>query len=147
MYKDKINKLQKYIKELESKIKEKDILINEVSIKNKILNQEIKKIENNIKGLKNEIKLFKLYYNFSEGEKLIKINFVSSSQDVYYSMITKNTENFSKLEITLYQKYPRYLDSENYFIVNGTKINRNRTLEQNKIKNNDVITLLINNFD
>jgi hypothetical protein len=62
-------------------------------------------------------------------------------------MITKNTENFSKLEISLYEKYPRYLDSENYFIVNGNKINRNRTLEQNKIKNNDVITLLINNFE
>ena len=146
-YKDKINKLEKYIKELESKIKEKDLLINEVNKKNENLNQKIKEITNDIIGLKNEINLFKLYYNFAEGEKLIKINFISSGQDIDYSMITKNTENFSKLEITLYQKYPRYLDSENYFIVNGNKINRNRTLEQNKIKNNDVITLLINNFD
>ena len=47
----------------------------------------------------------------------------------------------------LYEKYPNYKDTENYFLVNGNRINRNRTLEENKIKNNDILTLLINNFD
>ena len=47
----------------------------------------------------------------------------------------------------IYAKYPRYAEEENYFIVNGNKINRNKTLEQNKIKNNDVITLMLNNLD
>ena len=97
--------------------------------------------------MENEIKLFKSYYNFSEDEKLIKINFISTGQDIVnYSMIAKNTENFSKLEISLYQKYTKYLDSENYFLVNGNKINRQKTLEQNNIKNNDIITLVINNL-
>ena len=47
----------------------------------------------------------------------------------------------------LYDKYPKYLESENYFLVNAIKINKQKTLEQNKIKNNDVLTLQINNFD
>jgi len=130
--------------------------MNEVKEKNEDLNKKIKELENKLNNvsknndiieLENEIKLFKSYYNFSEDEKLIKINFISGSQDINYSIITKNTENFSKLEIPLYKKYPKYLDSENYFIVNGNKVNRNRTLIQNNIKNNDIITLLINNID
>ena len=41
----------------------------------------------------------------------------------------------------LYEKYPKYKDTENYFLVNGKKLNRNRTLEENNIKNNDKIIL------
>ena len=44
----------------------------------------------------------------------------------------------------IYAKYPRYAEEEIFFIVNGNKINRGKTLEQNKIKNNDVITLMLN---
>mgnify|MGYP003571467644 CR=1 FL=1 len=106
-YINKINKLEKNIKELESKIKEKDRIINEEKIKNENLNQKIKELQNisnnnldinNIIELKNEIKLFRGYNNFSEGEKLILINFASSEQDINYSLIIKNTEIFSKIE-------------------------------------------------
>jgi len=151
-YKNKINRLEKYIKELESKINDKDTIINELKTKNLFLNKAIKDLENNsninnIKELKNEIQLFKSYCNFSNDEKLIKIKFISSKQDIDFSIITKNNEKFSKLEIPLYEKYQSYLDSENYFLVNGKKVNRNRTLKENNIKNGDVITLLINNYD
>ena len=54
---------------------------------------------------------------------------------------------FVELESKIYQKYPKYTEAENFFIVNGNKINRNKTLEQNNIKNNDIITLIINNLD
>ena len=101
----------------------------------------------NIIELENEIKLFRKYCNFSEGEKLISIKFISSEKDIDYSLITKNTEKFSKIEIMLYEKYPKYTEAENFFIVNGNKINRSKTLEQNNIKNNDIITLIINNLD
>ena len=48
-----------------------------------------------------------------------------------------------KIETILYNNYPKYKDTENYFLVNGKKINRNKTIEENKIKNNDVLTLNI----
>ena len=155
-YINKINELEKKIKELESKIKEKDIIINEEKVKNENLNKKIKELENisnnnlqnsNIIELENEIKLFRKYYNFSEGEKLVSIKIISGEQDIDYSIIIKNTEQFLKIESMIYEKYPKYAEEENFFIVNGNKINRGKTLEQNNIKNNDVITLMINNLD
>jgi hypothetical protein len=41
----------------------------------------------------------------------------------------------------LYDEYPEYIESENYFLVNGKKVNKYKTLEYNKIKNNDIIML------
>ena len=139
------------------KIIEKDKLLNEEKIKNENLNKKIKEIENepnnemkktnNIKELENEIKLFRDYYNFSSNEKLISIKFISINQDINFTIISKNTEAFSKIENMLYEKYPKYKDTENYFLANGHRINRHRTLEENKIRNNDTLTLEISNFD
>ena len=142
--------MEKYIKELELKLKEKDKIINEEKIKNDNLQKELKNISNinsKIKELENEIKLFKSYYNFSEGEKLISIKFVSVSQDIDFDIIAKNTDKFIKLESILYEKYPKYIDLENFFLVHGNKISKHRSLEENKINNNDVITLGVNNLD
>ena len=47
----------------------------------------------------------------------------------------------------LYNKYPKYTDTENYFLVGGIKVNRHKTLKNNNIKNNDIITLYINIFE
>jgi len=137
-------------------LKEKDKIINEEKIINDNLIKEIKRLQNilNINSkinyvneLENEIKLFRTYYKYSEGEKLILIKFISINQDINFDIIVKNTELFSTIEPILYKKYPKYIDSENYFLVKGRKISRNRSLKENKIINNDVITLEINNFD
>jgi len=155
-YKNKINELENIIKELKNQLIEKDKLLKEENIKNDSLNKKIKEFEiisndktktNNITELENEIKLFRTYYNFSPNEKLISIKFISIYQDIDFTIITKNSDKFSKIENLLYDKYPKYKDFENYFLVNGNKINRNRTFEENKIRNNDVLTLGINNFD
>ena len=146
--------MENIIKELKNQLIEKDKLLKGEKIKNDSLNKKIKEIisndeikENKIKELENEIKLFRTYYNFSSNEKLISIKFISGNQDIDFPVITKNTDYFTKIEQILYEKYPKYKDSENYFLVNGNILNKNRTLEENKIKNNDVLTLEINNFD
>ena len=148
-YKNKINELEKHIKKLELKLIEKDKLITN-------LNKRIKELENisnnkintnNIIELENEIKLFRTYYKLSDNEKLISIKFISTNQEIDFTVIAKNTDNFSNIEKMLYDKYPKYIEFENYFLVNGNKINKHKTLEQNKIKNNDILTLGINNFD
>ena len=155
-YKNKINELENIIKELKIQLIEKDKLLKEEKINNDNLNKKIKEFEiisndknktNNIIELENEIKLFRTYYNFSSNEKLISIQFISCNQDIDFSIITKNSDEFSKIEKILYDKYPKYKDSENYFLVNGNKINRHRTLEENKIRDNDILTLEIDNFD
>ena len=155
-YISKIKKLEQKIKELEFSIKEKDIIINEEKIKNENLNKKIKELENisnnnlersNAIELENKIQLFRKYCNFSEGEKLISIKFISNEQDIDYSIITSNTEKFNNLENMVYEKYPKYMETDNYFLVGGNRIDKNKTLEENIIKNNAVITLVINSFD
>ena len=45
------------------------------------------------------------------------------------------------IENILYDIYPEYIENENYFIVNGNKINKNKTIEQNNIKYSDIVIL------
>jgi hypothetical protein len=45
------------------------------------------------------------------------------------------------VENILYDKYPEYIESENYFLVNGIKINKYKTMEQNNIKYSNIIIL------
>ena len=97
--------------------------------------------------LENEIKLFRKYYRFYEGEELISIKFVSVEKDVDFSLITKNTEIFSKIEYILYEKYPKYTETENVFLCGGNRINRHKSLKENKIKNGDIIIIAVNEID
>ena len=136
-------KLSQRIKELENIINIKNI-INE-------LNEKLKNLKNNLNNdklneLLEEIRIKdKIISNYpvqlSEGEKLISVTFVSSEQKLHYSVICKNTDKFSKIENMLYDEYTEYFKTENNFQVNGNKINKYKSLEFNKIKNNDIIML------
>ena len=67
-----------------------------------------------------------------------------ANQDIVnYNIICKNTDLFVRLEEKLYQDYPRFKDFEIYFQVGARKINRFKTIEENNIKNNDVISVFI----
>ena len=122
-------------------INNNNMMNNNYFTNNDFNNKKINELENRNKELENEIKLFRAYCNFSSNEKLILLNFVSIDQNINYSVVGKNTDDFLKYEKMLYEKYPKYKDTENYFLVNGKKLNRNRTLEENNIKNNDKIVL------
>ena len=137
-YKNKINELEKKIKELEINLHGKDNIIKEEKIKNNILNNKILELEK-------EIKLLNSYF-LPNGEKLLSIKIISTDQKIDLPIIIKNTEYFSKIEQILYEKYPKYTETENYFLVNGSRINRLKTLEQNGIKNNATLTLVRNDI-
>ena len=155
-YKKEISNLKNYIKELERKLKEKENIINEEKINNEKLINKLKLFENNsnnysvgdrILELENELNKFKSYC-LSPGQKLISIKFISTDQTINnYTIIAKNNDKFSKIEDILYEKYPNYKESDNYFIFKGNKVKRNKTLEENNIKDNDIIMLSTNDFD
>ena len=88
-----------------------------------------------------ELKISRFPFILEEGEVLMSIIFISSDQNLHYSIIRKNTDEFYKIESQIYKKYPEYTENENFFILNGKKINRYKTLEQNGVKNNDIIIL------
>jgi len=101
-------------------------------------------LKNSTIELENEIQIFREHCNLSEGEKLISITFISVENDINYPIIAKNTDIFLKLESMIYEKYPNFRNTNNSFLVEGNIINPNQTLEQNNIKNNDIITLINN---
>ena len=109
-----------------------------------VLNAVLEK-DKEIKELR--LKLSRYPFQLEEGEKLISVIFISFDQKVHHSMICKNTTKFSIIEGKLYEEYKDYEELETYFTVNGKRINRHKTLDDNQIKNNDIIMLNVVEFD
>ena len=73
---------------------------------------------------------------------MYSIKFTSIDQKINnYSIICKNTDKFVRLEEQLYEDFPEYKDKETYFIKNGDKIKRFKSIDENNIKKNDILML------
>ena len=143
--KEEINKLKKeledkdkIIKMLILKIKEHENTIKETKI-NK--NKELEKLLDEIKKIKSTIP-----FDILPGEKIMSIIFQSDDEKILYSILCKNSDKFIRLKNIIYDKYPQYKEYENYFLFNEKKINENKTLEENKIKDGSIITIY-NNYN
>ena len=122
-------KQQNFLKEKNGNSNSKESLINTILEKDREVN-ELKK------------KLLRYPFELNEGEKMMTVNFISTEQKINnYSIICKNTDIFNNLEKKLYEEYKEYYETENYFTVNGKKIHKLKSLDENQIKNNDIILL------
>ena len=161
---NKILELEKRIKKLEESLEEKDNIIKNLEIERKKLLHNNKKLQigyNEIKEKLNkniskaneqiskkeqiikqyELTISQIPFKFSPGEKIMTIIFISSDQNIISSFICKNTDIFNFIENKFYEKYSEYKGLNNIFFSNGRKINKNESLDENKIKNNDIITI------
>ena len=120
-----ISKLKTKIQQFEQ-LKDKDFVL-----------KMIYKKEEEIKELKES--LSRCPFQLSKGEQLISVIFNSVDQMIHYSIICKNTDLFSKLVDSLYDKYPNYRKIGGYFICNSRRINEYINLKENGITNGDVI--------
>ena len=160
-----INDLKRQLNE--EKIKNQNLINENNNLKNNIniLNNTIINLKNNITNYVNQIQLLQNQinnYNYHNnlnnnlinssyitslkpGEKILAVNFVSMGfQDIgHYCLPCKNTDLFVKLEEKLNNDYPQLKDKETYFLVNGRRIKRFKTLDENKIKSNDIINLFL----
>ena len=66
----------------------------------------------------------------------------NSFDGIDYSVKCKNTDKFSRIENLLYEEFPEYAEKENIFMCKGYKINRNKTLQENNIRDKDIILLV-----
>ena len=64
-----------------------------------------------------------------------------------YSLPCRNTDIFVRLEEKLNNDFPKLKDQEAIFLVNGRKIKRFKTLDENKIKSNDIINVFVNDAE
>ena len=97
---------------------------------------EIKQKDTEISDLKSKIP-----FEIHPGEKLMSIIILSCDQKIHHSIICTKGQKFSYIEDILYQFFPDYMDTDNYYLVHGSRVNKNKTLEENKIKDNDIISL------
>ena len=107
---------------------------------------EIVRLYKKIEGLNEKIddlnaKLKRYPFILEEGEKIMSIIFTSVEQKLNYSMICKNTDTISQLELKLYEEYPKLEGANYYFICNGTVLKKFEKLEKLKIKSGDIIVL------
>ena len=80
-------------------------------------------------------------FELLDGEKIMSVIFFSQNNNVHFSLICKNTDLFINIEHKLYEEYPDYKNKNNLFTVNGNNINKFQTLEENGIKNSNIILL------
>ena len=135
---DEKNKNKKLNKQIEEDNSFKKKLEKE---KKESFEEAIIKKDKEIQELK--LRLSILQSTLEEKEKSISIYIISSDEKLKYTMKCKNTDEFKKIEKKLYEKYPEYHEINNNFILRGKIINKNMTLEQNNIQNNDCIILKI----
>ena len=148
--KEKINDKEAKIGDLNERINDKETKIGDLNGK---LNANIQNINQNnsdilklmeeLKIKENEIKEYQKKYPFEllPNEQLLTVIFRTGDSKINYSVICKNTQLFSKVEELFYEKFPEYKENENYFLANGQKINRFKTIEENKIRFSENIIL------
>ena len=117
-------------------------LVDEINL----LGNEFDNSNNSIFDLINHIEIFKKKLGFDLGKfDNLMIVLVSSidHQIIKHPFIYKNTLQFCALENIIYSEYPQFRENSNSncFLVNGKIINRFKTMDENNIKNRDVLTL------
>ena len=142
--KKELNSLLEEEKEKNLKLeKENSDLKKQLEVKNELnLNKiketkEYKEIENENKELKSQLSKFP----FKEGEKIMSIIFMSLDERLHYSIICKNTDIFYTVLTELKENFPEYFEKDIIYILKGKKIDIKKTIEQNGIKNSDIIIL------
>ena len=121
-YNNIINNLNKNINNYKNIISEKDIELN--NYKSQLNNNIIP--NNNV--------------NFND---IMCVNFISSDQNVHFSVPCIKTNTFAEVEEKLYKQYPQYRETNNTFIANGTQILRFKTIDENKIGNGLPVKLIV----
>ena len=121
--------------------------IQKLEKENKEKKEKINTLENEIQNIMTQDRNLNENVIISNrpGEKIISVNFMTMScQDIMnYSMPCKNTDLFVRLEERLYNDFPKYKNNEVYFAVNTRRIKRFKTIEENNIKSNDIISIFI----
>ncbi len=153
-YENKIAELNNIIKNMnkqsldyENRIKDFNIIINNF---NKQFDHEnkIKELNNIIDNKNNEINKLKsessnnIFKEILPGEEIIAVLFISSDHNITYSIPCKNTTIFVKIEQKLYEEYPEYKETDNYFLVSGIKVKRFKTIQENNIKSGKPVMLI-----
>ena len=125
-------------------------LMDVINKKNNESNEKVKSLELNLERKTIELNKLKMdsnnlndkkYIDLNKNEDIIAIAFTAVGYKFIYALPCKITDKFARLEEKLFEEYPQYKEVEPFFTVNGKKILRYKTLEENGIKCSDAILL------
>ena len=141
---NKIIEQQKYIiNDLQNKLNK----CNNYEIQINNLNNIIIQKDNEINNLKNQLNnINNISNNISNNvnfNEIVVVNFISMDQNVHYAIAALKNNTFAEIEEKLYKQYPKYRETNNNFITNGSTVLRFKTIAENKISNGLPVTLIV----
>ena len=143
--KEAINILKKDNEDIPKKLENEINKLNETitKLKNEIMLKD-KEIENYKKQNNSINKKQSLFTLLNVEDKIFSVIFKTEGkeEDLHYKMSYRNSDLFVRLEEKLYNAYPKYKNYEAFFLVNNRKILRFKTMEENNIKDNDIIFII-----
>ena len=150
--------LEEFKKQNETLKKENESLKNNLSKANNI-NLDIKKYQEKIKEneylkeqniqLKYQIKeLNFILQSVNEEPKvsindIIVVNFISGDSTIHCGIKCFLSDTFASIEEKLYKRYENHRETNNIFTTNGRLVLRFKTLEENGIKDGDIVQLIV----
>ena len=132
-------KKEKEIKKLNQTIDLNNKQLGAITDANIEFTQQIKENKKNLNRL-NTLRA-SLSLNFDDDEKIMCVIFQNQEQSIHYPVICTNKMIFNNVTNKLFEEYPQYKESFNFFLVNGNQIFPSKTIEENGIKYGDVIML------
>ena len=142
----------KQLKQQISNLQQEKIKLNNDLIHRKLLlfNIQQKEINNNINNLQNKLKQLKNNNNLNKNvdfNNTIFIHFISADGKIDHNIKCLKTDTFAEVEEKLYQIYNEYRETNNIFLAGGKIIKRFKTIEQNKLKDGEIVQLLYLNIN
>lgn len=119
--------------------------IYEMRNKNEFNNKKVVTLMDEIKKKEEEKnKIMEIIKDGNKLNKLITINIKSIDASIDKTISCHYYNNFSKIEDILYTIYPSKKNINNYFLINGKKIDKEATILYNKIQDQAQILIVIN---
>ena len=133
--KDKYNNLFSSKEEELKKMCDEIIQLN-LNIKEKeIYNEQTKEKNSNPK---NEITKFP--FTLLQNEYIMLLIIMTKDEKVMFPLMCKNTDKFNKIKEIFFKEFPEYSDNNgNFYCHNNNLLKNDETLEECKIKTNDII--------
>ena len=137
--KNKINKLNEELNNKTTNINS-NVDINTNSIISS-LNEIIKSKDKEINDLKSQRSNNEKKEKLFKFDDIIVINFSSFDKNINCGIKCLKTDTFAEVEEKLYQKYKKYRETDNHFVINGKKILRFKKICENNIRDGDNVHL------
>ena len=135
-YKNENTSLKEEIEKLKNEVKFEINKQKEIIMKQRA---ELDKKEKEINDLRDE--LLKLRNKGNHSNEMLNIHFISVIQDLDIIIQCSKNDMFASVENKLYNMYPKFKKTENMFLCNGLNIKKNKTINENKIKDGDYVTI------